>query len=394
MIISVLSVLAFISCNDDPASIPSSLPPEGDKVVFEVFDSKDQNVNQNSGFYENLENLYGGGRRLLGRNSYAKSSILFHWDVYLPDSTINYINEGVITVDTALVTMRVSYHLGFNSPVSFAVQPLQGEWSNYTLKRDSLQYITNDGDPSILASQINQTDTTVSFLLDNNEVYNWLKFKADTNLQNTNYGIILKPTAASQGFIGFNSTFYSSADTLETTLKIILKKSSEPFDSISVYPDKDLHVVESVGNVPVSSPDKIILEGGYAFRGNLFIDISSLPKDIAVNKAILELSVDSLNTVNGDPGSDSLLVYMFADSTTKALTSDSTVITKLIRKGNKFTGNITWMMQRWLTGTENQGLELSLYDEYESVAKIVLYGSKEANIDLRPRLTIYYPKRQ
>jgi hypothetical protein len=72
----------------------------------------------------------------------------------------------------------------------------------------------------------------------------------------------------------------------------------------------------------------------------------------------------------------------------------------LTRKDNKFTGDISSIVQIWnaellLDGEklENQGINLTLFDEYSSVARIVLYGSKEQNISLRPRLTIYYPKK-
>jgi len=71
-------------------------------------------------------------------------------------------------------------------------------------------------------------------------VNNWLKFEADTSLTNTNYGIILKPTAASQGFIGFNSNIYS-ADSVETTIRIVLNKSSQPYDTLYIFLIKIAH---------------------------------------------------------------------------------------------------------------------------------------------------------
>ena len=173
----------------------------------------------------------------------------------------------------------------------------------------------------------------------------------------------------------------------------MLKKGSVPYDTLVVYPSKDLHIVESIGAVPIGSQDKIILEGGYALRGKLKMDVSAIPKDVSISKAILELNVDEINSIDGDPSSDSIYVHMYLNSARDSLTADSTVTTLLKRSGNVFSGNISWMVQKWVSGTENQGMRLTLLDEYSSVSKIVLYGSKENNPALRPKLTIYYPKK-
>ena len=390
--LAAIAVIVFSSCNDSPTAVPQKLIPESDKIEFKKFDSQELNVKQSSSNYEVLENLYGGSVRILGQNSYAKSSILFHWNVYLPDTTLAYINSGEVTVDTALVRMVPKFHMNYSMPISFTVQKLKGDWSLNGFTRDSLNLITNDGDPNILTSPVDETDSTVSFLLQNSMVDDWLKLKADTNLTNTNFGVILKPTAASQGFIGFQSTFFAT-DTNEVYLTIYLKKGSTRFDTVVVYPDKNFSIVESVGNVPPEISDKIVLLGGYALRGKLFMDVPNIPKDVSISKAILELTLDEANTVNGDPSSDSLFVHMYADSANTLLTGDSLVTTLLIKDGNKYTGNITWMVQKWINGTDNQGVQLTMYDELSTVAKLVFYGSTESNPALRPKLTIYYPKK-
>lgn len=389
-LVALFSVVIFISCNDDPTSIPSNLIPDEDKVVFNVFDSNEQNSRQSSSYFEKLENLYGGEKRLLGKNEYAKSSILFSWDIYLADSLITYINNNELTVKSAVVTMTPSYSLGNqNEYFDYTVNQLTSEWDYTSLRRDSLKYITRDF--SDISSNKNYTDSVVSFDLNPNIVMNWLKYKTDTTYQAVNYGIILSPTENTNRFIGFTST-YSLYDIKQTEITIVIEKASSDLDTIVAYPNNDLHIVERIGSTPQSS-NKIYLDGGYALRGKLFIDVSSLPKNIAINKAILELSADSVNTIDGDPASDSLIVLMTADSSANKLTGDSLVSTVLKRDGNKFTGNITWMVQKWINGVENQGLQLLLYDELSSAARIVLYGSKESNSALRPRLTIYYPKR-
>jgi len=236
-----------------------------------------------------------------------------------------------------------------------------------------------------------RTDSTFEFNLNNNVVLNWFKYIADSTSVPKNNGILISPTNNTGYFVGFNSTYaYSSIP--QTTITVVLDKPNVYSDTLVVFPNRDLHIVESTSATPVSN-NKIYLEAGYALRGNIFFDLSSLPKEVAISKALLEFSVDAQSSIDGYPKSDSLFVHMLKDSTNKALTADSLYTTLLTRKDNKFSGDITWMIQRWISGVENQGLNITLYDEYSSVARIVLFGSKEQNALLRPRLTIYYPKK-
>ncbi|MEW6702391.1 MAG: hypothetical protein AB1298_06690, partial [Bacteroidota bacterium] len=112
-------------------------------------------------------------------------------------------------------------------------------------------------------------------------------------------------------------------------------------------------------------------------------------------KTTLELTIDTLKTTDGLPKSDSLMIQMLADSTTRKVTSDN-FTSILQRKGNIFTGDITWMVQRWLKGEPqfpNHGALLTLLDEDISAARIAFYGSRSADKTVRPKLKIVYMKK-
>lgn len=386
----IAAIFAFTACNQDPTSVPSKLIPDEDKVEFNKFDTQELNVKQSSAYYEKLENLFGGDTRILGKNDYAKSSIMFSWDVYLPDSIISYIKNGQVNVKSSKVTMIRKYYLGDKSKnFDFTVQKITSDWDIYKINRDTLKFINRDAVDISFNKII--TDTTVTFDLNKDVVFDWLKYKIDSNSTSKNNGIIISPTENTGYFIGFNAT-NTFASTPQTTISIVLEKPSSFLDTIAVYPNRDLHVVEKTSDIPVTQ-NKIYLEAGYALRGRVFFDLSAIPKNIAISKAILELTVDTLSTSDGNPKSDSLFVHMIKDSTKHSLTDDSVYTTIMVRNGDKFTGDISWMVQKWNAGAENQGLNLTLYDEFSSVARIVFYGSKESNVALRPRLTIYYPKK-
>lgn len=394
-LILLLSLFIFAACNQDPTSVPDKLIPDEDKVEFNKFDTHELNVRQSSSYYEELENLYGADTRILGKNEYAKSSILYSWDIYLPDSIKTYINNGQATVLSSKVFMTRKYTLGDTSGFfDFTVQKITSDWSATKLHRDTLQFINREA-TDIAFNKI-KTDSTVSFDLNQNVVYDWLRYTSDSNSTSKNNGIYITPTSNTNYFIGFEAT-YSYGTYEQTEIMIVLQKPTE-IDTLVGYPSKDLHVVEKLQPKPAAE-DKIYLEGGYALRGTVFFDLSALPKEIAISKAILELTIDTQSSIDGVPASDSLFVHILKDSTAKTL-ADSSSILLLTRKDNKFTGDISSIVQIWnaellLDGEklENQGINLTLFDEYSSVARIVLYGSKEQNVSLRPRLTIYYPKK-
>jgi len=394
-LILLLALFIFAACNQDPTSVPDKLIPDEDKVEFNKFDTYELNVRQSSSYYEELENLYGADTRILGKNEYAKSSILYSWDIYLPDSIKTYINNGQATVLSSKVFMTRKYTLGDTSGFfDFSVHKITSDWSATKLHRDTLQFIKREA-TDIAFNKI-KTDSTVSFDLNQNVVYDWLRYTSDSNSTSKNNGIYITPTNNTNYFIGFEAT-YSYGTYEQTEIMIVLQKPTE-IDTLIGYPSKDLHVVEKLQPKPVAE-DKIYLEGGYALRGTVFFDLSALPKEIAISKAILELTIDTQSSIDGVPASDSLFVHILKDSTAKTL-ADSSSILLLTRKDNKFTGDISSIVQIWnaellLDGEklENQGINLTLFDEYSSVARIVLYGSKEQNISLRPRLTIYYPKK-
>jgi hypothetical protein len=77
------------------------------------------------------------------------------------------------------------------------------------------------------------------------------------------------------------------------------------------------------------------------------------------------------------------------------LTADSNYSTILKRNKNLFSGDITWMVQKWIGKlSDNYGVRLSLADETSSAARIVLYGNKESNPLLRPRIKLVYTQKK
>lgn len=392
--LSFLSFAIFTSCNDDPSSNGLNLIPDQDKIKFGEYNTDSAKTRQSTHYYQTDENFGLSSRLIIGKNSYAESSLLFQFTVYLPDSIKEFINNNEATVERAWIKLMPLYFLGDkNAQFDFSVHKILSKWSSLGFDRDSLEAAGSsfyDAADVAVSKNVNQGDSTFQFDLDQQLVLDWLRYISDTTQTSLKYhGIIVKPNV-SNSFIGVGSS-QASGDSAMPHLTIVLKKSSNDKDTLTVTPYMDTHVL--TGTVP-QEENRIYLEGSYPLRGFLFFDLSSLTKDLIISKAVLELTVDETKTTDGEQSSDTIMVRMMKDSTAKTFTSDSLIVSYLSKSGNVYSGDISWMIQRWLQGTANQGLSLELFDEQTGAARIALYGTKEANLSLRPRIKIIYSQKK
>ncbi len=392
LLLSLISGFLFISCDDDPSSTGLGLVTDKDKVQFAELDSYSAGMRQSSDYFEGKQNLGSSELLILGKNSNSESVVLLHFSIFLTDSLKTQLNNHEAFVTKAWLQMTPNYTLGdVNNNFDFTVHKINSQWSSVGFNKDSLLSGSFSFDPTNVLTSKTIDDTTFNFEVEPEVVQKWLEYHADTLNNPKYYGLLLKPAPGTQKFIGFNSLQSSDSET-RPLINVVMEKPSVYKDTISINPYMDLHVV--TGDVP-TNPNRIILEGGLPIQGNLFFDLSSLTKDLIINKATLELTVDTLASFDGNPKSDSILARILKDSTAKSLTSDSLIATVIKRTGNVFSGDITWMVQRWIQGTvENQGILLELYDEEFSAARISLYGTKEPEVSLRPRLKIIYVKKK
>ena len=385
----VLAAVLFISCNQDPTSVGSKLIPAQDQINFKQFDTYQLNTNQKSSFYSHTLKLGTASKVLLGKNNYAEADLLYQFSIYLPDSLLNYIKTNQLSVTSAWMTMKPTYKLGStNLNFDFSAYQIRSTWNVIGFDKDSLKSLMYDN--SNVLNSLSVTDTLVKFNLQPSVVQEWLKWKADSTSAPKNFGLIFKPNSSCQRFLGFDAYLPNVTNQIPF-LHFILKKSPSFVDTINVSPFMDIHVL--TGSLPNNTTD-LFMEGSLSIRGSLFFDMAALPKNIIINKAGLELQRDSLNTTDGTPSTDSLFIYMLADSVSKKMTKDSIVTTILSRKGNLYSGDVTWIIQKWASGTDNQGIMLALINEFSTPARLAFYGSGDPNKLVRPRLKITFMQRQ
>lgn len=382
----LLSII-FLSCNEEPTSIGSNLLPEDGKIQFKQLDSKETPINQSSSFYESKLKLGTSIYVILGKNSFIESSILMQFSPPFTDSMITYYKSNKVKIKKAWMEMKPVYKLGDESQnFSFSVHQIRKNWTSTGFDKDSL--LTFQYDSKDVASSKVLVDTLLTFNIEPTVLEEWLKYRVDTTSAPKNYGLLFKPSPSCQRFLGFNAFGETESSNLPT-LKIEYDQNNK-IDTLLSTPYMDTHVV--TGTLPAQS-QYFYLQGGMPIRGFLSFDLSSLSKDIIINSAKLELTIDTLKSFNGKPSSDSINVRSLKDSVTKAFSGDSLIVSVLKRNKNIYSGEITWLVQKWISSKEssiNQGIALSLTDEERSVARLAIYGSKASDVANRPRLKIIY----
>jgi hypothetical protein len=133
----------------------------------------------------------------------------------------------------------------------------------------------------------------------------------------------------------------------------------------------------------------MFIQSSVTINSKIWFDVSSIPKNALINNAELTLTRDSVSTITGNSYTNTLLVYLLADSTNESL-SDSTQILTLTGSGNIFQGNITPFIQSWVDKGNNQGLLIKAASQISGLELFAIKNSSAANLSVRPRLQITY----
>jgi hypothetical protein len=398
----LISIVVFSSCNQSPPTASQSIIPDEDLINAIHVTSDTWNLSQSSAYFE--QKLYNGvaSRVLLGRNNYSETDMLCQFSIYVDDTTLTYLKAGTATITRAWMVMNPTYILGDTTEqFGFSAYQIRNPWGLYYFNRDSLETIISNKDSKNVISMSNSTPSnpalkdSIMFDINTDVVTKWVTYDSTVASAEKNYGLIFIPSAGTKKVLGFNPS--SSTDTSDVTyMKFTIHKDGwAKDDTVYVTPYMDTHITKHTVPLPTVA-DEIYLEGSYVVRGFLKFDLSQVPSNIILNKVILTMEMDPSKSLNGKPTTDSIGVTVLADSSTKAYTKDSTVVTLITRKGNIFSGDITWMVQDWIKKNNvysNHGVLLYLFDDAATAARLVLYGGKYADKSKRPKLDIYYTQK-
>lgn len=369
------------SCSDDPSSVGLGILDNSDYIALNA-DSSIQT--QSASYFQTHPKLSASDRILLGKSGNLQASMLVQFALAsLPDTTRTGLVDGSVTIKSATVQMSPVYTLGSSTAnFDFSVHQINNTWTqNFTA--DSLAKLNYDAS-NLKSSQLTTTDTLYTFNLDNNAVSGWLK---DTSYINRrNFGLYFAPSASSAKIVGFQAIALSLVKPIMKMAVVFTKQGGGDY-TVTFNANNDLHTVS--GTLPQITSSDLAVQGGLAVSSRFHINTSNIPADAIINSAVLELTIDTLQSAAGSPASSYLVVQFATDNSTNAY--DSTKTTVLNRSGNVFSGNIAPHLQRWLNKEANNGLMISLGNE---AASADLFTFKSGSSADRPRLKILYTARK
>lgn len=374
----------FLSCTDEPSSLGIGLI-ESDYIVVKTFDSGIDTIEQNSSFLKKVIPLGNSDWILVGKYqnnvTNVKASSLMKFIFGLADSLKNDVKAGNINVLDSWIDLRNRYvYVDSLAVMNFTVHKVNSSWSSTSFTIDSLsklQYDIND-----VSSDFSIEDTSYSFHIDETLTLGWMKNSADKTLE-SNFGIYLEPTSASNKVVGFQALTPLSSQAAK--LFVVIEKPGVYIDTISGFVSADISLVD--GPIPTLLSDLMCVQSSVAINSKLTFDIGVLPLGLVINKAELIITSDSTNSIKGSSFNNSLRVY-YLKSDDSSKTEGNPI--SLTFKENKFTGDITTFVRNWVSRKENFGLLIETGNQFLGLDLFALKGSNYSEISERPRLRITY----
>jgi len=382
LIIAGIMTLVFYSCKDNPTLVGANLL-KNDYINVKQLDSYSDTLHQTSSYYKKVIPLGASGTLLVGNAANVQASTLILYAISLPDSIITDLNNNAVNIVSSTIHLTPTYTFGDSTAsFDFSVHKVNSSWTSLGFDADSLPGLVYDQTDLSLNHQF--SDTLVTVDVSNSSVTTWLKEVADSTYS-SDHGIYLMPNSNAKKVVGFRA--YTAGTTPGTSLHIVLQKPGAYSDTLIFYPLQDVSIV--TGNLPTAVKGDMFIQSSVTINSKIWFDVSSIPKNALINNAELTLTRDSVSTITGNSYTNTLLVYLLADSTNESL-SDSTQILTLTGSGNIFQGNITPFIQSWVDKGNNQGLLIKAASQIGGLELFAIKNSSAANLSVRPRLQITY----
>jgi hypothetical protein len=369
--ILALVVLFFISCSSDKIN-PFGLDEVASTSLSKVYhltsvgSLQEQTVDFPVSYVKNGDDL------LIGKYKEIESAIL--------------IKFGTVTDDLSDVTVkRVSLFLSPKSkmkeetsqPLSVDVHSVTMTWDQETI--EPLDVLSNY-DLNVSSTGLFPDSTTIrdSLELGTSLVQSWVDKTVDNN------GLLLLAPSAD------HMAIYSSEQTSEFPLLKIVYEDQSQTDSSFFAATEATSVIQSSFQLP---PDRLAIGSGDGMVSYFKLDYEQIPKKATINRAFLELHVDSLNSIHQD------FIYEFTQL--RANTEDwlnfpgmadsSSYDTTHYRGGDSFRINLKNPIQDWVNRLgDDFGFRFAPLRMGAGLFRTVIFSSTTADTLLRPKLEIYY----
>lgn len=326
-------------------------------------------------FYQTYVANSTGARLFIGSAGFEQSRIVMHFD----------LSPRTATVDSVFLQLKPVDVIGTGGVFTARVYEVLIPWNDTTATWD-LFHETSKGRELASVDFVsieNEDSASIRFELPTDLVQSWI----DSATYISNYGILIEPENASFITELYSGDLYNLASDRP---KLTLYISEDTTHTELSYDTPNDAFLATTTQSP--SSEFLYVADGSALRSFGNIELDSIPDEATINRALLILYADTLQSFPDHSKSFGIETFgirsgewTFPDvpidssfSITASLTSDSLVI------------NLTTLIQSWNSGLlENHGFVLAGSNETQNLLKRAFYSMNGPQA-MRPRCEIIY----
>ncbi len=407
IILPACALLSLNSCNELPTEL--GYPLLYDTLMVKAVSSLDNPFITGSKIINFNKGILNSSGILIGKYAGMNSAAFIRCGD-LPDS-LSYITPEMIISSTFTLKAK-RWAIGdtsSSSPVSIDAYKIKKLWtvkttwdSMFTAPADYIDYSKKVAQFSrFVPFQDSLYD--VKFDFDKDLTAEWLKFGSDT-AHYINLGIALVAGEGSNQIRRFAGQYIgSSSDTIHyNELKVVYINKNNKQDTITLHSAMDY----TLTNAPHPQDDQFVLQGNAQYATQLQFDLSSLPDNIAIHSAALEVQLDLEHSILSNYYTDSLrdqtIAAVYLKNGADSVVVGDTLIPLLYGNvGTNFRTYeyplFTYAIEYWMRYGMKKGqiilTKLPVEKQYIALDKYVFYGINDPDPKKRPKLKIIYSRR-
>jgi hypothetical protein len=356
-------------CNDEPGPLGIRLLPQRDSVIVK---SSSSTATSDATY---LERITGASTSLLtgiSNNVEARTLLGFSGFAAIP------VTDGV---DSVSLSLPINYRfLDSTGTLAFEVRNMNAAVNPATFRWDSstVAGAYSDTVSGRFVKSISPTDSTITVRLDTMLIRNWISTNVGTIIFLPQGNIVAGFTNGVNLFGDFRpllTVFYHDGTGAPATF--LLRSSWGIF----------------VADGPIAPPaGRIAVQAGISARGIVHFDSVSVPPLSSITEAILQVAIDTAQSLTNKFTIDKIDAYLVGDVTPPydSLALALTLLPVYPDSGQKvYQGNVRYIVQQWFLHQKNRGIILRATGEQTNLDRFILYGAN-APAALKPKLTVTY----
>ncbi|MCK9409435.1 MAG: hypothetical protein M0R68_09920 [Bacteroidetes bacterium] len=388
-------LLIASGCAEKPNSVGNDLPgKEGEFAIL-----YDTIVTTRVATYRTSFSPGTGLSNLAGRIAPGEEAITLL--NFIPGGTIDSLDGA--SIDTVELFMTVNYrYFTVPPPVLFNIVEVKGSWKQSTFMIDAMPGLPLENSVLGTFSDTMKFASRISAqITDTAAIRRWALSYYDTSSSIPDfYGFAVRArTGDTTGMVGF-STFGNSTAYVPSLFIRYTKNGRR--DSLTFISGEDTYGIIST---VVPALHQLTVRGAFGIRSKVYfnhrllLDTVNTGTQTILNKAVLELTLDTLASSFGGFSPDTISALL-GISDTDLDKSDSTVFAFGLKKNaaagqlRVYAFDVTKIVDRWVQSTvPNNGITLRWAAEFGTAEKAVFYSRTDSSIVKQPKLLVTYSKK-